>query len=261
MNFYFQTFALLAAFSAPSNGMNFASKKAHELEKIYVEDCKDNTSPHGLYGAFLQPCEFTFMKNDAVDDSAQNACTATTSSQVGKAVPMHWFFNLTEHFDKDEWDNISSDDIPDADELMLWPDQCVGVGPRCYSLDEMNSDMKDILSRLFDEIPEGATHVQVDCRSDALELSRAMYALADGFEKSTPTIIAWMVTIVLLFAASTMWCCYGCCALFSRGSRDRACTGHHGNSSATYTRLEDACDHEQKEMYYPRKYHVELPQK
>mmetsp|Transcript_22191 Transcript_22191/g.36733 ORF Transcript_22191/g.36733 Transcript_22191/m.36733 type:complete len:260 (+) Transcript_22191:56-835(+) len=258
MHFYLRTFTLLAAVFIPSTGMEFASKKAHELEKLFVEDCEDDTKPHGFYGAFLQPCEFTFVKNEGITDQTKNPCTDAMSDPVGKPVPMHWFFNLTEHFDKDDWDNTSSDDFPDADELMLWPDQCVGVDSRCYSLDEMDSNMKDVLSRIFDEVPQGATHVQVDCRGDAVQLSRVVYAFADRFEKGTPTIMAWMVTVVLVFAASTMWCCYGCCSLFSRRNQNSFFRGHRGTTTAAYTVLEDV--NPEKGMM-AKTYQIELPQK
>ena len=91
---------------------------------------------------------------------------------------------------------------------MLWPDQCVGVTPRCYSINE--AAVQESLHDLFDEIPEGATHVQVNCQADALVLSRVVYAFADGLEKSTPTIILWVITIFLFTIMSLAWCGYAC---------------------------------------------------
>ena len=107
----------------------------------------------------------------------------------------------------------SFDDVPDFDDLMLWPDQCVGVAPRCYQLGK-DEDITDTLGGLFpDGIPEEATHVRVDCRVDAMELSRLAYSFASGAEKSIPTIVAWMVTVLALFLVAMSFCCYGCLRL------------------------------------------------
>jgi hypothetical protein len=168
------------------------------------------------YGAFLQPHEFTFRQVDQErfipflhEDGHQDMCSDKARVVVGKPIPMNWFFNLTEHFDKDNWDDMSSDDLPEiADKLMLWPDQCVGVTPRCYSVQD--TAIRETLFKHFNDIPEGATHVQVNCQSDAMELSRLVYSFADGFEKSMPTIIAWMTTVILFSLVASLWCCYGC---------------------------------------------------
>jgi len=144
-----------------------------------------------------------------------------SSELISKPVPVHWFFNVTEHFTEDDWDELSSDDLPkSAEELMLWPDQCVGVGPRCYSIED--KAIEDTLFRLFadgDKIPAGATHVQVDCRGDAVALSRLAYAFADGFEKSTPTIIAWLVTVLTFGFVAMLGCVYGCFRICRKTSR------------------------------------------
>jgi hypothetical protein len=125
--------------------------------------------------------------------------------------------------EKDDWDALSSDDLPQvADELMLWPDQCVGVTPRCYSVND--EAIRDTLIRLFadgDKIPMEATHVKVDCRGDAVALSHVVYAFADRFEKSTPTIIAWVVTVLVFGFVATFGLCYGCFRLFDHRTSSR----------------------------------------
>jgi hypothetical protein len=182
-----------------------------QLEEMFIDDCTSDITPHGFYGAFLQPCEFAFFESAATGSYQQDdACSSEDSTLVAKPTPVHWFFKLAEHIDKDDWDSLSSDDLSDFDELMLWPDQCVAVASRCYKLGE-NEEMTDTLSRLFpDGTPVSASHVRVDCRADAMELSRAVYSFASGAEKSMPTIVAWMVTVVLLFLAAISLCCYGC---------------------------------------------------
>jgi hypothetical protein len=222
----FRFFSVALAVKAAS-AMDFATNGAQALETAYMDDCHKDQTPHGYYGAFLQPCEFIFRQVDQErlipllqDDAVPDMCSDKASVVVGKPVPMNWFFNLTEHFDKDDWDEMSSDtDIADiTDKLMLWPDQCVGITPRCYSVQD--PAIHDTLYKLFEEIPEGATHVQVNCQSDAMELSRVVYAFADGFEKSMPTIIAWMTTVILFSLVASLWCCYGCFRLCRGGPRN-----------------------------------------
>jgi hypothetical protein len=203
---------------ASTAAMDFATDGAHKLENAYIEDCRADQTPHGYYGAFLQPCEFTFRQqfDKLYYAGPEDSCSDEVSRVVGKPVPMNWFFNLTEHFDKGDWDEMSSDDLPEiADTLMLWPDQCVGVTPRCYSIHD--PVIHETLFKLFNKdgemmsrIPDGATHIQVNCQSDAMELSRLVYGFADGFEKSMPTIIAWLTTVILFSLVATLYCCYGC---------------------------------------------------
>jgi len=133
---------------------------------------------------------------------------------VSHPYPVHWLFRLEEHIKRDDWDELSSDDIPDFDELMLWPDQCVGVMPRCYELGTAET-IDETLEKLFPNgtIPSEASHVRVDCRVDAMQLSQLAFSFASGAEKSLPTIIAWILTVILAFLVAVLFCCYGCCRL------------------------------------------------
>ena len=221
-----------------ASAMDFATHTAQTLETEYMEDCRVDQTPHGFYGAFLQPCEFTFRQADQdrflplllLDDHdvQQDMCSDKASVVVGKPVPMNWFFNLTEFFTTDDLDDMSSDDLPEiVDKLMFWPDQCVGVTPRCYSVQD--PAIRDTLYKLFEDIPEGATHVQVNCQSDAMEWSRVIYSFTDGFEKSVPTIIAWMTTVILFSLVASLWCCYGCFRLCRGGGSRTIAAPVHGH--------------------------------
>jgi hypothetical protein len=196
-------------------GMDFATRSASQMEALYLLDCAEDPTPHGYYGAFLQPCEFSFYEVSYPLFGAYvppNRCLDPTSTLVGRPAPVNWFFNVTDHMSKNDWDSLNGQDFSViADKLMLWPDQCVGVTPRCYAIDDIA--IRDTLSRLFDQFPQGATHVQVNCQADALELSRVVFSFADGLEKSTPTIIAWMVTVLTLAIVALAWCGYGCLRL------------------------------------------------
>jgi len=227
---------LLASAIATTTSEAVVSDAVSQLEKQYVQDCEADQSPHGYYGAFFQPCEFSFyhvgagtggnleQKTTTGGDvfSENNPCSSTSSSLIGRPKPVHWLFQLQEHIDKDDWDSLSSDEFPNFEDLMLWPDQCVGVAPRCYSIngtgtfDESQSLLVETLLGLFpDGIPVKATHVQVDCRSDALELSRVAFGVAGGIEKNIPIFFALMATAVLSFFFVTLLCCYGCFRLCS----------------------------------------------
>ena len=207
---------VLAIASLPSPAMSMMSpfEAAQMLEKAYVNDCIADLSPHGYYGAFLQPCEFTFWQAEEshfdLQEGGQDVCSDDIGNVVAKPVPIHWFFNFTDHFRDKDWDDMSSDDFDEvADNLMLWPDQCVGVQPRCYSVQD--PAIRDTLTNLFDnKLPTDATHIKVDCRNDAMELSRAVYSFAHSFEKSLPTLILWALTVVLLSLVAFLWCCYAC---------------------------------------------------
>jgi hypothetical protein len=206
-------FVLVSSPLTLTTAIDSLSEGVHELEQTYIADCQADNTLHGFYGAFLQPCEFSFYESLSNEDSQGDACSNDISKLVGQPIPVHWFFKLSEHIEKDDWDSLSSDDMPDFDDLMLWPDQCVGVAPRCYQLGK-DEIITDTLNGLFpDGTPEEATHVRVDCRADAMELSRVAYGFASGAEKSLPTIVAWMVTVLVLFLVAMSFCCYGCLRL------------------------------------------------
>jgi hypothetical protein len=122
-----------------------------------------------------------------------------------------------------DWDDMDDEDWPSPDELMLWPDQCVGVSPRCYFINEEinNESVVSILQRLFENgtIPSNATHVQVDCRADAVALSKLVYAVSDSFQKSMPYVIACAATVLIILLVALMCCCYGCARLCIRPDR------------------------------------------
>ena len=197
------------------------SDSVTKLESRYIADCETNHNPHGYYGAFFQPCEFSFYENHDVDDPTgkKNFCSSKSAVLLGTPKPVHWIFKLQNYFDKNNWNELSSDDMPDVDDLMLWPDQCVGVGPRCYSISSSdNHTFSDVLDRLFpdDGIPIGATHVEVDCRADAMELSRVSYAFASGLEKNVAYIVYGFVALCLTVILVLSLCFYGCFRLCFR---------------------------------------------
>jgi len=205
----FLTFSLI--FPSSINATDTVSKFVHDIEKAYIDDCSIANGPNGFYAAFLQPCEFRFY--NAVEAVGEDTYSCDGGTLLGSPIPVSWTFKYLESGTFDNLEDFSSDDIPDIDELMLWPDQCVGVGARCYSLED--SVYTEKLEKLFpDGIPEDSTHVSVDCRADAMALSRVVYAAADGFEQSLPTLVVWALTVVLFALVASMWCCYGCCYLF-----------------------------------------------
>jgi hypothetical protein len=240
----------MAATTPAAAEMEFATKGTHQLEKLFVENCQDDNTPHGFYGAFFLPCTFEFRQADILSVS-EDHCSEEASTLVSKPVPMHWFFNLTEHFDKDDWDSMSQDDIPSAEELMFWPDQCVGAVPRCYAIADSNVAIKDTLAKLFpDGLPEEATHVRVDCTGDAVELSRLVYSFANVFDKNARTIMALMATVLLFSIVLAMWCIYACLHLcFQPSTKNfRAAPTHHSKSVVEYKILEEVNESEKEKL-------------
>ncbi|CAB9520136.1 expressed unknown protein [Seminavis robusta] len=218
----------------------FANKTVHQLEQMYIDDCAVDTSPHGYYGAFLQPCEFQFRQSNVAEFDDKDACSDKTSTLVAKPIPMNWFFNST-FLDEDGW---SSDDFPSGEDLLLWPDQCVGVTPRCYSVND--EAIHETLTRIFSSggIPEDATHVRVDCRSDAMALSRAIDAFADNIDKLdfdlervATIVVAWLVTVFLVALVLAMWCMYACLRLCSCFRGGATCK-HHPETTHVLRRSE-----------------------
>ena len=200
-----------ATIARVDEGESRLSSGLAQLEQKYVEDCKENLAPHGFYGAFFQPCEFSFF---------DGPCSEESSTLLGSPQPsLHWFFQLQNHIDNNDWDELSSDDMPHMDDLLLWPDQCVGVVPRCYSISDQqiekainqSSAIVDTLQKLFpDGTPEGSTHVQVDCRSDAFELSRVAYSVASGVDEGISYVLGFVFMIILLHVLVISLCCFGC---------------------------------------------------
>lgn len=206
-----------------------------EMETQYVQECSLDDTPRGFYGAFFQPCEFRFRaskENYSADDEETeadsedtanpvDACSDEASTTVSSPAASHWFLNLTDRLDKDDW---TIDDIPDTmEDLLVWPDECVGVMPRCYKLDDMSLEMQDALSLVFSNgFPPEATHVRVDCRGDAAQLVRVAYTFAESMQldETATSLIFWVVTVVLLIIVLGMWSVYACLrkCLGSRGS-------------------------------------------
>lgn len=233
--------ALTLLLSTALTKADYATRKIGKLEDMYVRDCERDSSPHGYYGAFLEPCEFSFYSQ-----SEETPCSA--HDLIGVGMPLNWALNLTENYNNQDWDQYSSDDMPDPrEDLLLWPDQCVGVMPRCYSVAEFES----LLNKLIGNgIPVDATHVRVDCRADGLAVTKTVYAFVDGFEKSAPTLVLWAVTVLLFFVCSTMWCCFGCVSLIKgpapgqRFGKPLCCTASAKSSSGVYIELGPTTDEE-----------------
>src|SRR5687767_2982072 len=98
---------------------------------MHINDCQIVETPHGFYAALLQPCEFSFLKN--LDDVQEGNVSSTEKSKlVAEPMPVNWLSKLWRH--KVDWEISSSNGVPDLDELMMWPDQCIGVAPHCYHL-------------------------------------------------------------------------------------------------------------------------------
>lgn len=208
---------------------SYMKSAVNGLLDMYVDDCKTNEEAHGYYGAVFQPCNFEFLESTggAEGTSAIDACSDENTVQLLKTAPVNWFLNLTQQIEEFDFkstmeDGSSMDKVADfAKELVLWPDQCVGVLPRCYAVNDER--IRDVMEIIFEEngFPDTATHVSVDCRSDAVELSRVAYGFTSGLGKSSTTIVMWLITVVLLTLVLSCYCCLCCFRVCCCSGRER----------------------------------------
>jgi hypothetical protein len=105
--------------------------------------CNTHTSnARGRYTSTVAPCIFHFHKADSerelelIEFHTSDLCSDENS-----------FLEVHEY-------------------VSEWPDECVGSFPRCYSLEHHRSVVWDFLCSKEWQIPDGTTHVSVDCTPD-----------------------------------------------------------------------------------------------
>eukprot|EP00980_Cylindrotheca_fusiformis_P005880 scaffold1233_cov111-Cylindrotheca_fusiformis.AAC.6 len=107
-------------------------------------DCISQTSnARGRYTSTLAPCTFQFHKADEspreldlIEFHTSNLCSEDNA-----------FLSIREY-------------------LNAWPDECVGDFQRCYSLEHHRHVIWDFLCAKDWQVPDGTTHISVDCSRD-----------------------------------------------------------------------------------------------
>ena len=147
--------------------------------------CKSNILGDDAYLSFFTPCDFAFYKTDLVPD----------------------------HFSCDEVDP-SVLIKTESRKVMMWPESCVAVGPRCYSLVDypdlfkfaINSDEENYAM----EFPSDATVVSVDCTADFAKVEVFMESLGPEIEHVASSI-AFASGVVLFAVVAAIVACFCCC--------------------------------------------------
>jgi hypothetical protein len=115
---------------------------------LVVDNCTDPTeNPHGSYSSHRKDCVFAFHKIDSPPKwSAFRLNTACSDSNV--------------------MEDESHHPIRLRHQAELFPDTCIKDFRRCYSLDDDWKVYLPFYCRKVHPIPEGATHLSVDCTED-----------------------------------------------------------------------------------------------
>ena len=101
---------------------------------------------------------------------------------------------------------------------VFWPDSCVALGPRCYSIDEnpdlfnytfisVNGNNDDFKMAPF---PINSGIVSVDCSADYELVEEFMANLPENIEEIAGTMMVLILTVVLVFG---LCCGCLCCGL------------------------------------------------
>jgi hypothetical protein len=139
--------------------MNAASASFCDVEERYVSqeeenapspapsiniECKTKTSnARGRYTSTVAPCTLQFHKAD----ESQRELDLIQFHTSDLCSEDNAFLTVREY-------------------VSEWPDECVGDFQRCYSLEHHRPVVWDFLCAKDWEVPEGTTHVSVDCSKD-----------------------------------------------------------------------------------------------
>ena len=168
------------------------------------EFCNSNTLGDDVYLSFFKPCEFTFyMYSVDVDDD--------------NALPI-------DHFSCDTIDDSDSAIIIKQEDrkVMLWPESCVALGPRCYDL-SMYPNLYNFT--LFEgteyamTFPSEANVVSVDCSADFERVTKFVENLPLELKEVAEAIsfAAFAIVFAVLVAVVSCICCCGACSNNRRG--------------------------------------------
>lgn len=123
------------------NPMSTVSMKNHSCKSASI-------NARGTYNSHLVPCTFKFYQIEKETDGDLGPFTMSTACQ--DATPMK-----------------GNDEIEEY--VVKWPDECVADFNRCYMIERDEKILLRHICRYEWTLPEGATHVSVDCTADKEE--------------------------------------------------------------------------------------------
>lgn len=147
--------------------------------------CTTVTQPAGQYTNLFLPCTFTFFQaSSAAMDTNDYTCTLLSSSEQYEEKTVR------------------------EQSVFLWPDQCVGTERRCYDY-ERDFDMLNPVT-LDMNIPEGTTHIMLDCLADADQAQQLQDDISEGLNGVVDALMVFAVTVlicVLFIIGLSIYCC------------------------------------------------------
>ena len=156
------------------------------------EFCETNTLGDDTYFSIFIPCDFTFYATDVLPD----------------------------HFSCDAYSDADSTVIMrEHTKVVMWPDSCVAVGPRCYSIKD-NPHLNNYT--FYDgtdysmEFPPDATVVSVDCTADFAKAKEFLDNLPEELGKVAASI-GFVAMVLAIAVLASIICCIFCCIWAFRG--------------------------------------------
>lgn len=154
--------------------------------------CTQKTSnARGSYSSVLAPCVISFHKSE---DAELEFIDYQTSNLCSKE---NGFLTIEDY-------------------VHDWRDECVGDFSRCYSMDHHRLIVFDSLCAMVGNIPDGTTHVSVDCTEDKELILQAenMYETAAQYEKKQEQLDK--VELKLINTVIILGSCLACIYVVSR---------------------------------------------
>eukprot|EP00563_Minutocellus_polymorphus_P012565 CAMPEP_0181064958 /NCGR_PEP_ID=MMETSP1070-20121207/24479_1 /TAXON_ID=265543 /ORGANISM="Minutocellus polymorphus, Strain NH13" /LENGTH=257 /DNA_ID=CAMNT_0023145309 /DNA_START=15 /DNA_END=788 /DNA_ORIENTATION=+ len=174
------------------------------------EFCNTNTLGDDVYLSFFVPCEFIFYTVDGDEGERPS----------------------DDHFACDSIDDSDSATIIKQEDrkVMLWPESCVALGPRCYDLSKYPNLYNFTLfegTEFAMKFPSGANVVSVDCSADYAKVTKFVENLPIELKEVAEAIgfAAFVVSFAVLMAVVACIC--WCCGTRGRPSSDGKC--RHGS--------------------------------
>jgi hypothetical protein len=164
-----------------------------------AEFCENNKLGDDMYFSILKPCNFIFYKSSSFTGSG----------------------GLGDHFSCG--DILQEEGVIIATEMrrvVEWPDSCVAVGPRCYSIEDHPSLVNFTLFSgdgdvVNDEdyamtFPPDADIVSVDCTADYEAVQEVAQNLPEELQNVAGAFVFFGVVVLISTIAFIVTCCMCC---------------------------------------------------
>jgi hypothetical protein len=133
--------------------------------------------------------------------TSRGTCTFQFHSILNDTVKANYMSSACSDKNVIDGDQNGTMDDPIRQEVSYWPDACVGDFRRCYMIDRDEHIILPHLCRSKTSVPEGTTHISVDCTADKANQTRIAQS---HFAVNAAVIAAGLV------------CVFCCLALFKR---------------------------------------------